>query len=126
MLLLLLLLLLLILLLILQILHPVSVTRFPSFRTQTLENLSHYLRTDGFLSNPDPGENLVMENLVMETGCSIYSEGSSPICITRGNIGFFFFNYPARVFFLLLFFLFSFFNHPFLYIWVMLPLIYNI
>ena len=24
-------------------LHPVSVTRFPSFRTQTLENLSHYL-----------------------------------------------------------------------------------
>ena len=26
--------------------------------------------TNGFLSNPDPGENLVMENLVMETGCS--------------------------------------------------------
>ena len=26
-------------------LHPVSVTRFPSFRTQTLENLSHYLWT---------------------------------------------------------------------------------
>ena len=25
--------------------------------------------TNGFLSNPDPGENLVMENLVMETGC---------------------------------------------------------
>ena len=24
-------------------LHPVSVTRFPSFRTQTLESLSHYL-----------------------------------------------------------------------------------
>ena len=23
--------------------HPVSITRFPSFRTQTLENLSHYL-----------------------------------------------------------------------------------
>ena len=26
-----------------SVLHPVSVTRFPSFRTQTLENLSHYL-----------------------------------------------------------------------------------
>ena len=50
-------------------LHPVSVTRFPSFRTQTLESLSHYLRRNGLLSNPDPGENLVMENLVMETGC---------------------------------------------------------
>ena len=25
--------------------------------------------TNGFLSNPDPGENLVMENLMMETGC---------------------------------------------------------
>ena len=25
--------------------------------------------TNGFLSNPDTGENLVMENLVMETGC---------------------------------------------------------
>ena len=52
-------------------LHPVSVTRLPSFRTQTLENLSHYLWTNGFLSNPDPGENLVMENLVMETGCML-------------------------------------------------------
>ena len=52
------------------VLHPVSVRRFPSFRTQTLENLSRYLWTNGFLSNPDPGENLVMENLVMETGCT--------------------------------------------------------
>ena len=25
------------------LLHPVSITRFPSFRTQPLENLSHYL-----------------------------------------------------------------------------------
>ena len=49
--------------------HPVSVTRFPSFRTQPLENLSHYLRKKGFLSNPDPGENLLSGNLVMETGC---------------------------------------------------------
>ena len=31
--------------------------------------------TNGFLSNPDPGENLVMENLAMETGCS-YSNSS--------------------------------------------------
>ena len=49
--------------------HPVSVTRLPSLRTQTLESLSHYLWTNGFLSNPDPGENLVRGNLVMETGC---------------------------------------------------------
>ena len=52
-------------------LHPVSVTRFPSFRTQTLENLSRYQWRKRFLSNPDPGENLVMENLVMETGCRL-------------------------------------------------------
>ena len=38
--------------------RPVSVTRFPSFRTQTLESLSLHLRTNGLLSNPDPGENL--------------------------------------------------------------------
>ena len=50
--------------------HPVSVTRFPSFRTQTLESLSRYLWTKGFLSNPDPGENLESGNLVMETGCT--------------------------------------------------------
>ena len=36
--------------------HPVSVRRFSSFRTQPLENLSHYLRKKGFLSNPAPGE----------------------------------------------------------------------
>ena len=51
--------------------HLVSITRFPSFRTQTLENLSHYLWTKNrFLSNPDPGKNLVSGNLVMETGCT--------------------------------------------------------
>ena len=49
--------------------HPVSITRFPSFRTQTLDNLSHYLWKNRFLSNPAPGENLVSGNLVMETGC---------------------------------------------------------
>ena len=27
--------------------------------------------TNGFLSNQDPGESLVMENLVMETGCMV-------------------------------------------------------
>ena len=51
------------------VLQPVSITRFPSFRTKTLENLNHYLWKNGFLSNPDPGENLVSGNLVMETGC---------------------------------------------------------
>ena len=51
-------------------LHPVSITRFPSFRTQPLENLSVDSVTNGFLSNPAPGEYLVSGNLVMETGCS--------------------------------------------------------
>ena len=52
-------------------LHPVSITRFPSFRTQTLENLSVDSVENGFLSNPDPGENLASGNLVMETGCTV-------------------------------------------------------
>ena len=50
--------------------HPVSITRSPSFRTQTLENLTPLPMKKRFLSNPDPGENLVSGNLVMETGCS--------------------------------------------------------
>ena len=52
------------------VLHPVSITRFPSFRTQTLESLSVDSVKNGLLSNPDPGENLVSGNLVMETGCT--------------------------------------------------------
>ena len=52
-------------------LHPVSITRFPSFRTQTLENLSVASVKNGFLSNPAPGENLESGNLVMETGCIV-------------------------------------------------------
>ena len=103
-------------------LHPVSITRFPSFRTQPPESLSHYpwkksscvvsyaidiiivfityhnspytrspsqdfrlfgprpwkvlataYETNGFLSNPDPGESLVSGNLAMETRCSNYN-----------------------------------------------------
>ena len=52
------------------VLHLVSITRFPSFRTQPLENLSVDSVTNGFLSNPAPGENLESGNLVMETGCT--------------------------------------------------------
>ena len=52
-------------------LHPVSVRRFPSFRTQPLENLSRHQRKKTYLSNPAPGENILSGNLVMETGCSI-------------------------------------------------------
>ena len=53
------------------VLHPVSVRRFPSFRTQPLENLSRYQWKQRFLSNPAPGENLLSGNLVMETtGCT--------------------------------------------------------
>ena len=51
-------------------LHPVSMTRFPSFRTQPLENLSVDSVKNGFLSNPAPGENLESGNLAMETGCT--------------------------------------------------------
>ena len=54
-----------------QDLHPVSITRFPFFRTQTLESLSVDNVKNGFLSNPDPGENIVSGNLVMETGCNL-------------------------------------------------------
>ena len=62
--------------------HPVSVRRFPSFRTQRLENLSRYLWTNGFLSNPAPGENLLSGNLVMETGC----REARPLCqSSRGS-----------------------------------------
>ena len=52
-----------------NVLHPVSVRRFPSFRTQPLENLSADSVTNRFLSNPAPGENIISGNLVMETGC---------------------------------------------------------
>ena len=52
--------------------HPVSITRFPFFRTQPLENLSVDSVKNGFLSNPAPGENLESGNLVMETGCIPY------------------------------------------------------
>ena len=67
-------------------LHPVSITRFPSFRTQTLENLSRYLWTKGFLSNPDPGENLVSGNLVMETGCKADIGEGLKTCILKPHI----------------------------------------
>ena len=56
-------------------LHPVSITRFLFVRTQTLESLSVDSVTNGFLSNPDPGENLVSGNLVMETGCNMLGLG---------------------------------------------------
>ena len=38
----------------LLLLHPVSVTRFPSFRTQTLENLSRYLWNKWVPEQPRP------------------------------------------------------------------------
>ena len=68
-----------------NIIHPVSVRRFPSFRTQPLENLSHYLWTNGFESSPAPGENLLSGNLVLETGC-IARKGAQPFLITHINI----------------------------------------
>ena len=33
--------------------------------------LRHYIWTNGFLSNPAPGENLLSGNIVMETGCTV-------------------------------------------------------
>ena len=38
--------------------------------TRPWKILRHCLWTNGFLSNPDPGENFVSGNLVMETGCT--------------------------------------------------------
>ena len=38
--------------------------------------LRHYLCTNGFLSNPAPGENILSGNLVMETGCKAHLRGS--------------------------------------------------
>ena len=51
------------------VIHPVSVRRFPSFRTQPLEHLRPLPMKQTYLSNPAPGENLLSGNLVMETGC---------------------------------------------------------
>ena len=53
-----------------------------------LENLSHYLWTNGFLSNPAPGENLVSGNLVMETECMpSFSSLSPPPSLRAGCFG---------------------------------------
>ena len=54
----------------LRTVHPVSITRFASFRTQPLESLSVDSVQKTHLSNPAPGENLESGNLVMETGCT--------------------------------------------------------
>ena len=58
-------------------LHPVSVRRFPSFRTQPLEHLSVDSVNNGFLSNPAPGEDLPSGSLVMETGCRGHPGGQA-------------------------------------------------
>ena len=44
--------------------------------------------TNGFLSNPDPGENLVSGNLLMETGCtaSAMNDNSSMSIISSSII----------------------------------------
>ena len=76
------------------VLHPVSVRRFPSFRTQPLENLSRHLWKKRFLSNPAPGENLLnacfLLLFVRESGVPAFfvrarpGEGRGAEC-TRGN-----------------------------------------
>ena len=45
---------------------------FRLFGPRPWKILRHYLWKIGFLSNPDPGENLVSGNLVMETGCVLH------------------------------------------------------
>ena len=43
---------------------------------------------NGFLSNPDPGENLVSGNLVMETGCmGARIRGAHRVCASGVCIG---------------------------------------
>ena len=55
--------------------HFANYTRSPLqdsrlFGPRPWKVLAATYETNGFLSSPDPGENLVMENLVMETGCT--------------------------------------------------------
>ena len=66
-------------------LHPVSVRRFPSFRTQPLEILATTYEKQRFLSNPAPGENLLSGNLVMETGCKGSICHVFTVCIRTEN-----------------------------------------
>ena len=54
-------------------------TRSPSqdfriFGPRPWKILATTYERNGFLSNPDPSENLVSGNLVMETGCSLAAE----------------------------------------------------
>ena len=52
--------------------HPIPITRFRSFRTQPLDNLSAAVKLpikQRFLGNPTLGTDLVRENIVMGTGC---------------------------------------------------------
>ena len=61
---------------------------------------SHYLWTNGFLSNPAPGENLLSGNLVMETGCTmqyhhIYTQVT---CCTAWALLFIIIHYYSLVF----------------------------
>ena len=59
-------------------LHPVSVRRFPSFRTRPLEKvLATTYEQNNFMSNPAPGENIISGNLVMETGCMFININNS-------------------------------------------------
>ena len=54
-------------------LHPIPVTRFRSFRTQPLANLSAAVKLPikiQTFSDPTLGTNLVRENLVMVTWCT--------------------------------------------------------
>ena len=50
-------------------LHPVSVRRFPSFRTQPLEKPQQLPMNKTTSEQPSP-ENILSGNLVMETGCT--------------------------------------------------------
>ena len=58
----------------LYLLHPIPITRFRSFRTQPLGNLSAAVKLpirQRFLGNPTLGKSLVRERNVMGTGCTL-------------------------------------------------------
>ena len=60
-------------------LHPVSVTRFPSFRTQTLENLSHYLLQKTMSEQPRPWrKSCERESCYGDRVYIVYSEDQKP------------------------------------------------
>ena len=75
-----------------EMLHPVSVRRFPVFSDPAPGTSYATTYEQIYLSNPAPGENTISGNLVMETGCTAgetndlnYSSLARPVLSDRGR-----------------------------------------